>query len=161
LFFILISRLVYGFIVLMCFFCIFNVDHFTNFFARKHAVRALPERLTKLGFQKPSCAQHSGNFISIFYLLLLSLLLWYQFVLLLLPSKYFVSFLFHSLLICRSIHFFGDVLLLAVAHGQSDGVCCDGKHYYTFGFNFVSQIKLIVGVCLTERETQQPFSLKE
>ncbi|WJX14707.1 hypothetical protein P8452_04927 [Trifolium repens] len=37
----------------------------------------------------------------------------------------------------RSIHFFGDVLLLAVAHGQSDGVCCD------------------------ERETQQPFSLKE
>jgi hypothetical protein len=55
----------------------------------------------------------------------------------------------------------GDGLLLAVAHGQSDGVCCDGKHYYTFGFSFVSQIKLIVGVCLTEWETQQPFSLKE
>ncbi|WJX13097.1 hypothetical protein P8452_03531 [Trifolium repens] len=39
-------------------------DHFTNFFARKHAVRALPKPLTKLGFQEPSCAQHSR--VSIF-----------------------------------------------------------------------------------------------
>ncbi|WJX09188.1 hypothetical protein P8452_00048 [Trifolium repens] len=31
----------------------------------KHAFRALPERLTKLGFQEPSCAQHSG--VSIFW----------------------------------------------------------------------------------------------
>ncbi|KAK2354184.1 hypothetical protein QL285_091734 [Trifolium repens] len=34
-------------------------DDFTNFSARKHTVRPLFDRLSKLGFQEPSCAQDS------------------------------------------------------------------------------------------------------
>ncbi|KAK2369426.1 hypothetical protein QL285_082562 [Trifolium repens] len=38
-------------------------DDFTNFSARKHTVRPLLDRLSKLGFQEPSCAQDSGAFL--------------------------------------------------------------------------------------------------